>query len=63
LADLDDFLNFFEFIAFLWRRKEIKSAEIQAMFAYALRSVGKNPDVISYIREYDYGELDRLSRI
>ena len=59
-ADLDDFLNFFEFIAFLRRRGEIKPAEVRALFAYPLQTIGKNPDVISYLREYDYGELDRL---
>jgi len=61
-ADLDDFLNFFEFIAFLQRRRELKPAEIQALFAYPLRTLGKNADVIRYVREYDYGELDRLLR-
>lgn len=60
LPELDDFLNFFEFIAFLQRRKEIKSDEIVAMFSYPLQTIGKNPDVMSYVREYDYGELDRL---
>jgi hypothetical protein len=59
-ADLDEFLNFFEFIAFLQKRREIKPAEVKALFAYPLQTLGKNPDVISYIREYDYGELDRL---
>jgi len=59
-ADLDDFLNFFEFIAFLQQNKEIKLREIQVMFAYPLQTIGKNPEVMAYVREYDYGELDRL---
>ena len=59
-AELDDFLNFFEFIAFLWRRREIQIEEVRALFAYPLQTLAKNADVISYVREYDYGELDRL---
>ena len=59
-ADLDDFLNFFEFIAFLHRRREIRLEEVRTLFAYPLQTVAKNANVISYVREYDYGETDRL---
>ena len=59
-ADLDDFLNFFEFIAFLQRRGEIKKDEIETLFAYPLQTLGKHAEVISYLQRYDYGELDRL---
>jgi hypothetical protein len=61
-ADLDDFLNFFELVAFLERRRELKRDEVEALFAYPLQTIGKNPDVVRYVREYDYGELDRLLR-
>lgn len=59
-AEFDDFLNFFEFIAFLQRRNEIKKEEVNTLFAYPLQSLGKHAKVISYLRRYDYGELDQL---
>lgn len=60
LADFDDFLNFFEFTAFLQRRKELEASEVRAMFDYILRILGGAPNLLGYIRQYGYEELDRL---
>jgi hypothetical protein len=60
LADFDDFLNFFEFTAFLTRQKELRRKEVQAMFDYTLRQLGSDAVALSYIRKYGYEELDGL---
>lgn len=60
LAELDDYLNFFEFTAFLTREKELRKQEVQAMFDYTLQMLGKDRHVLAYIRKYGYEELDRL---
>ncbi len=62
LADFDDFLNFFEFTAFLARNKELRREEVQVMFDYTLRQLGSDPAALGYIRKYGYEELDRLLR-
>lgn len=60
LSDLDNFLNFFEFLAYLRRRNELKLSEIQAMFAYPLSTIAKDNAVLEYLRKWGYEELDAL---
>jgi hypothetical protein len=60
LADLDDFLNFFEFTAFLARSGELRKREIRAMFDYTLRMLANDRSALAYIRKYGYEELDSL---
>ncbi|MGH9789570.1 MAG: hypothetical protein ACRD5W_00045 [Candidatus Acidiferrales bacterium] len=59
-GDLDNFLNFFEFLAYLRKQKELHLREIQAMFAYALSTISKDKAVLAYLRKYGYEELDAL---
>lgn len=60
LGDLDNFLNFFEFVAFLRKQGEIKSVEVNAMFAYPLSTLATDKNVLAYIRRYGYEELNAL---
>jgi hypothetical protein len=60
LGDLDNFLNFFEFVAFLRKQGEIKPEEINAMFAYPLSTLATDKNVLAYIRKYGYEELNAL---
>lgn len=67
LKQLDDYLNFFEFLAFLYKTREVKKKEIEAMFDYPLRTMAKDKDVRDYIANPEYGyegirELFRLMR-
>jgi hypothetical protein len=60
LGDLDNFLNFFEFVAFLKKRSEITVEEIRAMFEYPLKMIAVNGATLAYVRKYGYEELDAL---
>lgn len=60
LGELDNFLNFFEFLAFLKKRGEITSDEVKAMFEYPLKVVAANGAVLAYVKKYGYEELDAL---
>ncbi len=60
LRELDDFLNFFEFIAYLQKRGELKEKEVRAMFDYPLRRIAEEQPILEYVRRYGYEELDAL---
>lgn len=54
LQNLDQYLNFFEFVGILWKQKEIELDEIKDMFDYPLRQIAKSSSVLDYVREYGY---------
>ncbi len=60
LGELDDYLNFFEFIAFLWKRRELKLEEVRALFEYPLQTIARDEAVLGYVRRYSYDELAGL---
>jgi hypothetical protein len=60
LADLDEFLNFFEFLAFLWKSGEIKEQEVHAMFDYPLATIGTDRRVMDYLVKYGYEKLAEM---
>jgi hypothetical protein len=60
LAALDDYLNFFEFIGYLQSARELKTAEIKAMFDYSLKQIGQNAPIREYLIEYGYEHLNAL---
>lgn len=62
LTRLDDYLNFFELIAWLVKRRELKVDEVLALFSYPLRMIAKNPEVLAHLRQYDYETLEALLR-
>jgi len=57
-----DYLNFFEFIAFLNSSKQLKNSEIEALFGYYLDCLNRHDRVRQYIsnRENGYEGLDKL---
>lgn len=55
LQRLDDYLNFFEFIAFLRRKKELNTADVRDMFDYPLRKMADDEAVRGYIEKQTYG--------
>lgn len=56
LGDLDDFLNFFEFIAYLWKKGELQLEEVRALFAYPLRTIAEDEAVMIYVSKYGYDD-------
>lgn len=59
-TDLADYLNFFEFVAFLEKENQLRRAEINALFDYYLKCLKKHPRVIKFVRDYGYEDLTRL---
>ena len=59
-ADFTDYLNFFEFVAFLEKGKQLRRAEIKALFDYYLRCIKKHSRVLNFIRDNGYEDLNQL---
>lgn len=57
---LDNYLNFFEFIAFRWMKKELPAKEIDSMFGYFLEQIGTRSDFRAYLERYGYEQLSAL---
>lgn len=55
LGQLDDFLNFFEFLAYLRERGELKEIEITTMFDYPLQKIAEDKALTQYIRRQENG--------
>ena len=54
-ADFTDYLNFFEFIAFLKISKQLKNSEIEALFGYYLDCLNRHNLVKQYISNPENG--------
>lgn len=50
-----DYLNFFEFIAFLKKSKQLKDSEIEVLFGYYLDCLNRHDRVKQYISNPDNG--------
>ncbi len=59
-ANFTDYLNFFEFMAFLERDKQLKRAEVKALFDYYLKCLNRHPRVLNFVRENGYEDLQKL---
>ncbi len=57
-----DYLNFFEFVAFLREQKQIGSDDLETLFGYYLNRLRDNPAVAEYVhtKEKGYEKLSRL---
>lgn len=60
LGQLDNYLNFFEFLAYLWSQKQLSKAEILAMFELPLTDLSANSSVLEYIWKWGYEWLGEL---
>jgi hypothetical protein len=61
-SDFTDYLNFFEFMAYLEARKQLKKRDVAALFDYYLRVLSKHKDVREYVSNdrNGYGYLKKL---
>jgi hypothetical protein len=57
-GDLSDYLNFFQFVAFLESSEQLTREEIKDMFNYYLRCLKRHDRVRKYIKESGYERLD-----
>jgi hypothetical protein len=58
--EFTDYLNFFEFVAFLESNKQLKRREIEALFDYYLKCLKKHDLVIEYIERNGFEQLKEL---
>ncbi len=60
--DFTDYLNFFEFMAYLEDRRQLSSRDVAALFDYYLRVLSKHKEVREYVLEdrNGYGYLKKL---
>jgi len=61
-ADFTDYLNFFEFMAYLEARGQLSKRDVAALFDYYLRVLSKHKDVREYVLQdrNGYGYLKKL---
>ena len=59
---LTDYLNFFEFVAYLQSSKQLSYTDVQAMFGYYLGCLRRHKEVVEYIYNKDKG-LEYLRKI
>ena len=57
---LVDYLNFFEFIASLWKLKQLRRNEVLMLFDYYLKNINRLDFLKLYIRNYGFENLAAL---
>ncbi|HYL16773.1 MAG TPA: hypothetical protein VEV41_27305 [Terriglobales bacterium] len=57
-----DYLNFFEFVAYLQSSKQLSRKDVEALFSYYLECLKRHPDVAGYFRNKEKG-YEYLRRI
>ena len=60
LAAFDDLLNFFEVIAVLKERRELRKKDVCDLFAYPLTVLRDSKAIREYLEEWDYEHLAKL---
>jgi hypothetical protein len=50
-----DYLNFFEFVAYLQSSKQLSRKDVEALFSYYLGCLKRHPNVVGYIRNKEKG--------
>ena len=59
---LVNYLNFFEFIAGLWRMGQISLEEIDRLFDYYLRLLDAHPPILGFLTSEGFENLDEMLR-
>lgn len=54
-STLTDYLNFFEFVAYLRSSKQLSEADVEALFGYYLNCLRRHREVVEYVRDKDKG--------
>jgi hypothetical protein len=57
-----DYLNFFEFLAYLEESGEVKRADMLGIFGYYLKNLKSSPPVIAYVKDPAKG-FEKLRRV
>jgi hypothetical protein len=59
---LTDYLNFFEFVAYLKSSKQVSETDMQALFGYYLNCLRRHKNLVAYIQNKEKG-FEYLSKI
>ncbi len=62
LEPLVDYLNFFEFVASLWKLRQLKIKEVEMMFEYYIRNLAEKPEIVRFIEREGFERLRELIR-
>lgn len=54
-SELTDYLNFFEFVAYLESSRQLEEADVQALFSYYLDCLKRHKEVAAYIQNREKG--------
>jgi hypothetical protein len=60
LQSLDRYLNFFEFVAVLWRSGQVTRGEVCDLFEYYLGNLKRSPSITRYIDHQGFERLHQL---
>lgn len=60
LEPLVDYLNFFEFVASLWKLKQLKTKEVKMMFEYYIKNLAESRELMNFIRKEGFERLEEL---
>jgi hypothetical protein len=52
---LTDYLNFFEFVAYLQSSNQLSKDDVQALFSYYLECLRRHKEVVAYIKNQEKG--------
>lgn len=58
--EFTDYLNFFEFVAFLERKRQLSTEELDALFDYYIRCLKRHPRVLTFIRDNGFEDLQKM---
>jgi hypothetical protein len=61
-SDWTDYLNFFEFVAYLQSSKQLSKGDVDALFSYYLGCLKRHPEVVAYVRNKEKG-YEFLSKV
>jgi hypothetical protein len=54
------YLNFFEYIATLWKTEQLKPEEIRLMFGYYLKSLRKHKWIMAFLENYSENDFKNI---
>jgi hypothetical protein len=55
-----DYLNFFEFVASLWRLGQISLRDVRMLFEYYLKNISSHHWLLQFVKEHGFESLDLL---
>ena len=62
-AEFTDFLNFFEYVAYLWHNRQLSNAEVNGLFGYYLDCLFKSKAIMGYIENTSTHSYEQLAAL